>query len=352
MAQRVLSTNFWTDNWVEELEPVEKLVFIYLITNPLNNIAGVYKIHTKRIAYETGMEKNEIEKILQKFCDAKKIIRHEEWMVIVNFIKNQSKNPKVENGIKRIVETLPESLFIAIYESLWKPLYSLSPLSAENSAENLQKTGKMAQIEAPETPESSEKTPQENYWDPDIDAIIKAISDFHGTCDGTQAEQRKYGKHLKNKIAKIKGFDGNFSRFIQKICEKTSKFHITKTTSPKAFYENLGVLISAIKSQNLGEFSPEKSRELSAEDIKNHEEKIRIRQRAEAKKERENDEKRKKEKAERQEILKFFRENLAENLRAEIEKKADEKFENLPVKKWDLAYEIEIVRQVRPHLSG
>lgn len=180
---------------------------------------------------------------------------------------------------------------------------------------------------------------------------MRAISDFHGTSDGTQAEQRKYGQHLKNKIAKIKGFDGDFYNFVKKICEKTNKFYITKTTSPKSLYENLGVLISAIKSQNSTENETQKTGELTAEDIKTREEKIRSRESAEEKKRRENDEKITKERIERQKILKFFHENLDEKIRAEIEEQADQKYANTMTKKWSLLYEIEIARLTRPYFS-
>lgn len=118
MAQRVLNTSFWTDSWVEELDPTEKLIFIYLLTNPLCNIAWCYEIKTKRIAYETGYEKEMVEKILKRFEESGKIVRHDDWIVIVNFIKNQAKNPKVETGIRRIVQNLPKSLIDAVHNSL------------------------------------------------------------------------------------------------------------------------------------------------------------------------------------------------------------------------------------------
>lgn len=136
MAQRVLNTNFWTDNWVEELDPIEKLVFIYLITNPLNNLAWAYEISIKRISYETGLEENKIIQILQKFQDAGKIVKYENWIVIVNFIKNQSKNPKIETGIKRIVSELPKAFIYAVYDTLCiayaYPMYSLSHFTLLN----------------------------------------------------------------------------------------------------------------------------------------------------------------------------------------------------------------------------
>lgn len=59
-----------------------------------------------------------VEKILKRFEESGKIVRHDDWIVIVNFIKNQSKNPKVETGIRRIVQNLPKSLIDAVHNSL------------------------------------------------------------------------------------------------------------------------------------------------------------------------------------------------------------------------------------------
>ena len=39
---RYIKTKFWDDSYIIELNPHEKLLFLYLITNPLTNIAGVY----------------------------------------------------------------------------------------------------------------------------------------------------------------------------------------------------------------------------------------------------------------------------------------------------------------------
>jgi len=57
MTQRIVKDEFWTDPYIEDLDPSEKLLFLYLITNPLCNVAGIYESQITRIAYETGFEK-------------------------------------------------------------------------------------------------------------------------------------------------------------------------------------------------------------------------------------------------------------------------------------------------------
>lgn len=107
----MIKDSFWTDSYVENLDPVEKLLFIYLLTNPLCNIAGIYQIQTKRIAFEIGIDKEMVEKLLDRLQNDEKIIRHHDWLLIVNHAKHQSfKNPNVTAGIKRIIEELPDEV--------------------------------------------------------------------------------------------------------------------------------------------------------------------------------------------------------------------------------------------------
>lgn len=108
--QRYVQDSFWTDPYVEKLDPSEKLLFIYYLTNPLCNIAGMYEIRNSRVAYETGFDKEMVDKIKTRFVNDGKMIIFEDWVIIVNFVKNQSTNPSVIQGIQRILDNLPSKV--------------------------------------------------------------------------------------------------------------------------------------------------------------------------------------------------------------------------------------------------
>lgn len=110
MKQRIINDSFWTDPYIEDLDPSEKLVFLYLLTNPLCNIAWIYEIQPRRMAFETWFDKDMIEKILERFVNDNKILRVDNWVVIKNFAKNQSTNPNVVKGMQRIIDSLPEKV--------------------------------------------------------------------------------------------------------------------------------------------------------------------------------------------------------------------------------------------------
>mgnify|MGYP003967556755 FL=1 len=108
--QRVVNDSFWTDPYVEDLDPSEKLLFIYLLTNPLCNVAGIYEIKIKRIAYETGFDKEMVEKILGRFEKDDKLMKKDDWLIVVNFAKNQANNPNILKGMQRIIGELPDKI--------------------------------------------------------------------------------------------------------------------------------------------------------------------------------------------------------------------------------------------------
>ena len=111
MAQkRYVSSNFWKDNYIADLDPTEKLVFLYLLTNPLANLAGIYEITIREMAFDTGYDKDMIMKILNRFERDDKIIYKKGWIVMKNWIKHQSLNPNMKTGLDKIMESLPDWL--------------------------------------------------------------------------------------------------------------------------------------------------------------------------------------------------------------------------------------------------
>jgi hypothetical protein len=97
---RYFSTSFWDDEWICSLKPLEKLLYVYLLTNSLANIAGVYKITDRRICFDTGLTPKQMQEFMEKFQDAHKAIRMGEYIVILNAPKHQElDNEKIFSGV-------------------------------------------------------------------------------------------------------------------------------------------------------------------------------------------------------------------------------------------------------------
>ena len=115
--QRMVNTKFWDDNYIIDLDPIEKLLFLYFLTNSLTNIAGIYEISIRKIAFDTGIDKDMVKKILDRFKTDKKIYYIEGWIIIANFPKYQSykNHPKIKRGIELILEEIPDNIRYSMY---------------------------------------------------------------------------------------------------------------------------------------------------------------------------------------------------------------------------------------------
>ncbi|MFK5981429.1 MAG: hypothetical protein QM499_00830 [Flavobacteriaceae bacterium] len=99
---RSLNTEIWSDTWFENLNPTEKLLFIYLITNNKTNMLGIYEASIKRISFDTGIEKEMVSKALEGFERVKKVKYKENHIILINYLKHQNYNP---NMMKSAIET-------------------------------------------------------------------------------------------------------------------------------------------------------------------------------------------------------------------------------------------------------
>ena len=112
-VQRYISTSFWDDPWVQTLDKNEKLLYLYLMTNTLTNIAGVYEITYRRIAYDTGYTEEEIINALHRFEEDKKAYHYNNIMILPSWPRHQKWKSKVKirDGIISILQDLkPEML--------------------------------------------------------------------------------------------------------------------------------------------------------------------------------------------------------------------------------------------------
>lgn len=107
---RMVNTKFWDDQYIANLKPTEKLLFLYLLTNPLTNIAGVYELSVRRMAFDIGLSEKEIGAILSQLQADGKIFYEAPWVAVRNFVRHQSLNPKVMRGISIALDGAPKRI--------------------------------------------------------------------------------------------------------------------------------------------------------------------------------------------------------------------------------------------------
>jgi len=132
---RSVNTHFWSDNYVIDLDPTEKLLFLYLLTNENTNMLGVYELHLRKIAFETGIDKNMVEKIFDRFSKDDKASYVDGYVCLHNFTKHQSYNTNMKKSAITSFNELPlEVRKQPFIKPLLKPLKPL-PKGSEPIAE-------------------------------------------------------------------------------------------------------------------------------------------------------------------------------------------------------------------------
>lgn len=106
----MINSKFWSDSFVvDKLNPLDRYLFLYLLTNEKTNLCGVYEIPLRTIANETGIEKEEIIRMLERLKE--KVEYKDGWVCLVNFLKHQNQeNKSIVKGIENRMKELPESV--------------------------------------------------------------------------------------------------------------------------------------------------------------------------------------------------------------------------------------------------
>jgi len=149
----MINTRFWIDDYIANLDPIEKLLFLYFLTNPSTDICGIYELPLKNIALDTGLDKEMVQRILDRFSKDNRIFYVNGWVAIKNFAKHQAINPKVQKGIQIGLSKVPKEVLDRLsigYDSLSHLNSDLNLNSNPNS--NLNSNSERAPIVAEATP--------------------------------------------------------------------------------------------------------------------------------------------------------------------------------------------------------
>ncbi|MBQ8298638.1 MAG: DnaD domain protein [Clostridia bacterium] len=108
---RNVHISFWEDSKVqEEMDKDERYFFLYLLTNPHTSQIGCYEITIRQMEYETGLDKSEIERYIERFENELGIIEYSKTtkeLLIKNWYKyNFNKSPKMFSHIKKEIQNI------------------------------------------------------------------------------------------------------------------------------------------------------------------------------------------------------------------------------------------------------
>jgi hypothetical protein len=133
-TQRYISTSFWSDRWIRSLNPSDRYLYLYLMTNPLTTIAGIYQITIDRIAFDTGYDERTLRPMLESFEAAGKAVFYDnEWMILPSWPKHQQwqTRSKIKTGIDNVLSSLPKNVLKKAYNVHYS--YDLIPYQYESN---------------------------------------------------------------------------------------------------------------------------------------------------------------------------------------------------------------------------
>jgi len=90
MKTRILHTQFWKDGFVRRLNPSDKLVYNYLLTNDKVNIVFCYELTVEEIVFDLGLTKKQVSQSLKVLKENNKISCFKDWVFLLNSCKYES----------------------------------------------------------------------------------------------------------------------------------------------------------------------------------------------------------------------------------------------------------------------
>lgn len=117
---RMINTKFWSDGWIVNLDPLERYLYLYFLTNEHTNICGIYELPLRIMARESGIDDDMLNRMIKKMSD--KISYFNGWIYIKNFIKHQKTSGNVKLGIENGLKEIPKEIMSKFNKELDTPL--------------------------------------------------------------------------------------------------------------------------------------------------------------------------------------------------------------------------------------
>jgi hypothetical protein len=108
---RMIRSRFWRDDYIQtKLNPLDRYLFLYFITNDKTNISGIYEVPLKIIAVDTGLDMGELERSMLPTLK-EKIAYYNGWVIIKNFQKHQNiESPSIVRAIQKEILKIPKEV--------------------------------------------------------------------------------------------------------------------------------------------------------------------------------------------------------------------------------------------------
>lgn len=141
---RSVQDRFWSDGWVRKLNPLDRYLFLYILTNEHTNWCGIYELDIGMMAFESGIDREELQRSMLPRL-APKAVYVDGWVYIPNWLRHHgsesgSISPTQQKGIEAAWKGVPERIRLKIKEIEEKgipyayPMVGVSPSASALSS--------------------------------------------------------------------------------------------------------------------------------------------------------------------------------------------------------------------------
>lgn len=113
-TKRMIETSIWRKSRkFKKLQPLEKLLYIYLLSNEDTELCGAYELELDEMAYHTGLDHRTLPETIRRLEEVGLIRYIDGWVVIFNY-KAAVNNPSVRKGIQAGLDALPDHILALV----------------------------------------------------------------------------------------------------------------------------------------------------------------------------------------------------------------------------------------------
>lgn len=111
---RTIDTKFWTDPKVRKLDPLGKLMALYLVTNPHAHLGGIYYLSDHAVIAETGISRRNLDTLWDTLSDSGFAIRDTDLDIVwvIRMFKYQGCGDKHERSVANHLRSLHNSRLV------------------------------------------------------------------------------------------------------------------------------------------------------------------------------------------------------------------------------------------------
>jgi len=165
-VRRSINTAIWSDEWFESLEASDKLLWIYLLTNPRTNMIGIYELPSdKKLSFETGLSFEMIRKAFERFETDKKAYRFDRFIILINWVKNQSYNANMKKSAINDIELLSADIHKFLKSIDFNPSKGFETISNDSEPVETPRKKNRMEDENENEKELKKKSASENFPD-------------------------------------------------------------------------------------------------------------------------------------------------------------------------------------------